>query len=600
MMLLTKKSFALKYLQAIIIATIALNSSYAKQQFQESTSCPEIPPPTLILKEQSQTLKKNHKNYYLGKPTQLTDHEYDQLKNHLEKIVQCFPQMASFIELPTDIGFENENHKFKHDVKMLSLKKAKSKTDVKDFIQRILQKYSEATFVIEPKFDGLALSLNYRNNRLQQALTRGDGLYGHSILNKITFLDKIPSKLEFGRWNMPKDTSLFIRGELHAHRQCYQQLASDLKSPRQLAVSFINQEKVDSTKLPCLQFFPYQILHNHQDIGDISEWRNQLYNQGFDQTIQYVKIIHKVEDIHQVRENIASQFPNSYLDGIVVKVREAAIRKALGSNQKYPHWSIAWKFSAPQAFTHVSNITYSKSRIGKLTPIVHINPIYFGRRKISKVSGHNLAWIQKQGIQVGSEIQVELAGHATPKIINALPIKKINTLKPVIWPKENKNLCLATHNSCKKRFIQQIVYMSKANKLNIPWGSKTAIKKLIKTKKLQNIADLLLLKPEVLHNTFQKSKINALTHSLNQLKSTPLSVWFYSLGIPQVSLEDSIKLFDLLSKNDQRITAIPHNEFMRISGLSKKDQLNIWHFISQESFKDNWKRLEQASKTSQL
>ncbi len=286
---------------------------------------------------------------------------------------------------------------------MGSLKKAGTAVDVNTFLQGL----SGAEVLVQPKIDGVAVELVYRYGQLVQATTRGDGCRGIDITRHIRHMPLIPAMLGH-------DQEVILHGELFARLDRIDPVfLAQYVSARHLVAGQLNRSKSDSAVLSTFDFFPWHWLNS--PFADDLESVKALAQMGFSLPIEHT---HKVQSFAQVRQRLADYGENEgfpfLMDGIVIKVASTALRKQWGWSGGTPNWALAWKFSGPDAVSSVTKVIFSTGRTGRITPVVHINPVHIGNRTVTRVSLGSIENLKRLDLAIGDLVSVSLKGHATP------------------------------------------------------------------------------------------------------------------------------------------------------------------------------------------
>lgn len=288
---------------------------------------------------------------------------------------------------------------------MGSLKKAGTADEVNTFLQGL----SGTEVLVQPKIDGVAVELVYRYGQLVQATTRGDGCSGIDITRHIRHMPLIPAMLGNGH-----DQEVILHGELFARLDRIDPVfLAQYVSARHLVAGQLNRSKSDSVVLSTFDFFPWHWLNS--PFADDLESVKALAQMGFSLPIEHT---HKVQSFAQVSQRLADYCENQrfpfLMDGIVIKVASTALRKQRGWSGGTPNWALAWKFSGPDAVSSVTRVIFSNGRTGRITPVVHINPVHIGNRTVTRVSLGSIENLKRLDLAIGDLVSVSLKGQATP------------------------------------------------------------------------------------------------------------------------------------------------------------------------------------------
>lgn len=393
----------------------------------------------------------NYKYYVLNKP-EISDYEFDRLLKELENLEKEYPQFADINSPTKRVGGDitEKFEKVKHRYPMLSLSNTYSREEITDWETRIHKLLGEeqkdlfddsrhnVEYVMELKYDGLAISLTYENGELVRGVTRGDGETGEDITNNVRTIKSIPLKL---RGNYPP---LFeIRGEVFMPRGEFDRLNKErveagedpYANPRNTAAGTLKQQdsaEVAKRNLDCYLYFilgenlPYD---NHYDsLKHAADWGFKVPSS----TLRYIDKTHSINGIMRYIDHWdvnRHQLPFD-IDGVVVKLNNYDQQEQLGMTAKSPRWAIAYKFKAETVSTRLLKITYQVGRTGAITPVANLQPIVLAGTTVKRASLHNADQIAKFDIREGDWVFVEKGGEIIPKVVGVDVEKRSADSKP--------------------------------------------------------------------------------------------------------------------------------------------------------------------------
>jgi DNA ligase (NAD+) len=352
--------------------------------------------------------------YYAGLTPPLHDAEFDALVDELALLSFC---KASELNR---VGASQPDSHQPHRQAMLSLNAVRDKAAADKFYAA----HSDQPLIVQPKIDGMALELVYENGLLVAASSRGDGLRGQSLLALMLRTDAVSSVL-------PNQQDLIVHGELYVPEQMWRQRGKYVSS-RHMTAGIASQHEPAKTDIMSLRFMPWRwvnspytddraALHALSLLGfaDMSAFSHPI---GRAADIQYwlgyySQLMAKQQEEHQQGLQQQEQI---LLDGIVIKISDLKMREEYGSSKHAPRWALAQKFVGARGKSMIIDITYSVGQSGRITPIVHLQPVVLAGRNISKVSGRSQPWLLQSQIAVGSHVEIELVGNATPQIIGVV------------------------------------------------------------------------------------------------------------------------------------------------------------------------------------
>lgn len=375
--------------------------------------------------------------YFKKSAPDISDAAYDQLKRELAALDQAFPELADHRDSVAAVGDDTtgEFPRARHRQRMLSLRKSYTEAELRSFHERVVDQLGQrdAVFVVEPKFDGLAISVTYERGKLVRAITRGDGDQGDDVTANVRAIPSLPHALLRARGGdddaangMPDLVEL--RGEIFLSFAEFARInaeqerlgAEPFANPRNLAAGTLKQHNPAQVARRKLQIVFYGIgqcvpaaanpnsqraLHARIRGWGLPGVENFETAKGADEIWAAVGKIG--------RERSAYSFPT---DGAVVKVDDAASQRELGASAEAPNWAMAFKFTPPLATTQVRAITVQIGRTGVLTPVAELTPVQLGGSVVARASLHNFSEISRRDIRVGDFVVVEKAGEIIPSI----------------------------------------------------------------------------------------------------------------------------------------------------------------------------------------
>ena len=342
---------------------------------------------------------QHDERYFHRNAPGISDNEYDALANRLKHWETCFGSVQ--INKPS-VG--SLRAKIPHRAVMGSLKKASTIAEVNNFLQAI----QGSEVLVQPKIDGVAVELVYGHGRLVQATTRGDGQNGVDITHHIKQVPLIPAMLP------NPEQEVVLHGELFARLDRTEpELLQNYASARHLVAGQLNRSSPDRKALSAFDFFPW--LWVNSPFADDRQSIKELARMGFPLPEKHTHLVHSLSQVEQLSADyFASQNVPFLMDGIVIKADSNLLRTRLGSSGNVPGWAMAWKFAGQSALAEVAKITFTTGRSGKITPVVHINPVQLGNRTITRISLGSVAKLKQVDLAIGDLITVSLKGRATP------------------------------------------------------------------------------------------------------------------------------------------------------------------------------------------
>jgi len=370
----------------------------------------------------------NYQYYVLNNPA-ISDQDFDLLLKELEVLELANPELANPNSPSKRVGGDitNKFEKVTHRFPMLSLSNSYSKEEISDWENRIKKSIDEEVeYVLELKYDGVAISLTYDNGQLTRGVTRGDGAVGEDVTTNVRTIRTIPLSLKAGDW----PASFDIRGEIFYPLEAFAKLneergeaGDDLyANPRNTASGTLkNQDSklVSERKLDCFLYYIHaegEQFSNHFDsLNKAKEWGFKVppaSKRFIERTSSIDGIMDFIEHWDTARHDLPFE-----IDGIVIKVNNYRQQKVLGMTAKSPRWAIAYKFKAERVSTRLNNITYQVGRTGAITPVANLEPVQLAGTTVKRASLHNADQIAKLDIREGDLVYVEKGGEIIPKVV---------------------------------------------------------------------------------------------------------------------------------------------------------------------------------------
>ena len=388
--------------------------------------------------ELKKQLEEASRLYYKDGFSPMSDQDFDFGLKELEKLEKTYPELASKASLTKNVGSDltNDFAKVAHAVPMLSIANVYSAEEMAEFVRAAEEGMdglgddkratSAHTWICERKIDGVSLSVIYENGRLKQAATRGDGVQGDDVtLNALTIAD-IPEtldakKLKIDPSEIPQGT-FEVRGEVYMEREAFERLNEQFilegkkifQNPRNTVSGSLKLKSVAECKTRPMRFFAYHIPQSNNKTHE--ENLLQLKRLGFhtndywtaDTTDEIMKIS---EQIGASRDSLPFE-----IDGMVVKLNDLAMQRALGTTSKSPRWAIAYKFKAERAYTPLLSVEFQVGRTGAVTPVANLAPVRLAGTTVKRATLHNFDEVARLDLHFGDTVGVEKGGEIIPKI----------------------------------------------------------------------------------------------------------------------------------------------------------------------------------------
>lgn len=543
--------------------------------------------------------------YYIHSISLVSDYEFDQLLKELEELEIKYPELYDANSPTKRVGgditksFETVLHKYP----MLSLSNSYSKDDIADFDQRVKKIIDvPLTYICELKYDGVAISIIYKNGNLVKAITRGDGTQGEDVTNNVRTISSIPLVL-----NGDYPENLEVRGEIMYSKSVFKELNQNrekqglalFSNPRNSASGTLKLQDssiVAKRKLDCFIYAVY--LDNHK-INSLFLQYNYLAQFGFKIPSVEYKYVKQVNDVSGIMnfinywEERKEDLPFE-IDGIVIKVNEIDIQKEIGNTSKSPRWAIAYKYKAVQVSTVLEDIVYQVGRTGAITPVANLKAVEISGTIVKRASVHNADQIEKLDLRINDIVFVEKGGEIIPKITGVDHSKRnANSSKFVFSSKcpecsselvrdegEAHHYCLNS-NLCPPQIKGKIIHFIGRKQLNIDGIGQETIEQLYNEKLIENVADLFALKKQdllPLERMAEKSAENII-NGIQQSKSAPFHKVLFGLGIRYVG-ETVAKKLTSYFKDINQLRSSNFEELCSIEEVGDKIAESIVQYFS--------------------
>jgi len=508
-------------------------------------------------------LKKHNQLYFNNDKPEITDADYDILKNKIRQLENKNIYLKKLNLNQNKIGAppSNKFKKVKHLKPMLSLSNAFDLSDMKDFIAKInnflKNRNQNIEFSSELKIDGISATLIYENGILTKGLSRGDGITGEDILENIRTINDIPKKIDDN--NIP--SLLEIRGEIFIGKKDFIKLKDKFANPRNAAGGSLRQKNPEQTSKIPLKYFAYGFgATNENKINTQTDFLEKIKKWGFSINPLY-KIVKNLKDIethHTYIDSIRSSLDYD-IDGLVFKVNDLKLQARLGNTSSSPRWAIAYKFSAEKAVTKIKDIVIQVGRTGAITPVAKVEPVTVGGVVVSNATLHNEDEIRRKDIRLNDTVQIQRAGDVIPQVISVDLSKRDKNSKKYVFPE--KCLCGSVtqkeiNKSTKKEdavrrctkgyqcnFIakEKLKHIVSKDAFDIDGLGKKVIDQFWDLKLIRKPSDIFKINYSNIENLegWGKTSINNLKIATDKARIIELERFVYSIGIRHIGQENA-------------------------------------------------------------
>ena len=541
--------------------------------------------------------------YHSKNNPEISDAEYDALYQRLKSLES---NLSSSEDSPTKtVGSKPSKGFVKHThlKPMLSLSNVFNEEEFNKFEERILKRANidKVIYAVEPKFDGIGISLTYEDGVLTKAVTRGDGEVGEVVTENIKTISKIPQKLTF---NVPKVIEL--RGEIFFNLDDFDSINKNIEkdggktfiNPRNAAAGTLRNLDVGIVKQRPLNIFLYALggtsndfsIDSHQDFIAFLE-KNKLPTNDLISFGDAVKAASSVKKILDSRETL-----NYEIDGAVVKVNDINLQEKLGFVSKAPRWAVAWKFPASEKFSKVNDILFSVGRTGIVTPYATIEPVLISGANISNVTLHNLDELKRLDIKVNDTVLVKRAGDVIPQITKVNQEIRDGSERPVTVPEfcpscgselreDGPFLRCHAGMNCPAQLFGYFEHFVSRKAMNIDGLGYKINTHLINLGYVKKVADLFKLERYETElkslEGFGEKSIDNLFASINNARKPKLETFINALGIPEVG-ETTASSLARHFKEFQSLRSASLDDLLQLDSIGEVVAKNIIEFFKND------------------
>lgn len=551
------------------------------------------------------------RKYYVDDDPEIEDYEYDMLQRELKAIEDKYPDLVTPDSPTVRVGGSAENlfSKVEHRVRMESLQDAFSFAEIEEFDRRVRETERDVHYVVEPKIDGLSVSLEYTNGVLTRGSTRGDGDVGEDVTANLRTVRSIPLKIKTplpflevrGEVYMPKSVfaSLVTRQELDGEKP--------FKNPRNAAAGSLRQKDSKVTAGRGLDIFVFNVqqiegaqLSSHKQSLDF------LREQGFHTVPFYTRfdnitdVISELKRIGEIRSGLEYD-----IDGAVIKVDDFAQRERLGSTSKFPKWAVAFKYPPEEKTTKLVDIEIGVGRTGVLTPTAVFEPVLLAGSTVSRATLHNQDFITEKDIRIGDEVAIRKAGDIIPEVVRVVSHAEnsVPYILPSICPscsapvirEEGEAAVRCVNPECPAQLLRNVIHFCSRDAMDIEGLGDALIEKFISENLISNVADIYdITAGEIMMlEGHQEKSAKNLVEAIERSKQNDLSRLLFALGIRHIG-QKAAKLLSEHFGDIDSIIAASEEEIAEIDGFGGIMAKSAAEFFSMTQTADLIERLKAA------
>lgn len=520
--------------------------------------------------------RHNYLYYVLAKP-EISDYEFDKMLEKLITLEKEFPDLKTSDSPTLRVGgwITKEFPTVRHRERMLSLSNTYSVEEVGDFYKRVLRLLPDGSahqngpaFVAELKFDGVAVSLIYRDGKLVQAATRGDGVQGDDITPNIRTLRSVP--LHLGSFtggaltSAESDAEIEVRGEVFMRKEGFKALNETRQEDEQFAnprnatagtLKLQDSAEVSRRKLFFVGYYlqgtPFDDLTHHERL-------EKLETLGF-YTGKHYRLCYNLEDIHKFIDSWHDQrwgLPYE-IDGVVLKLNEVSLWEELGATSKSPRWAIAYKYPAQRARTVLKDVVFQVGRLGTVTPVAHLEPVRLAGTTVSRSTLHNLDEIERLDVRLNDTVEIEKAGEIIPKVISVVKEERPEDARIITVPEvcpscgtvlerpaDEVNFYCPNEEACPAQVKARLEHFASRNAMDINGLGKAIVDQLVDSEQVYDPGDLYSLTLENVQKLERQGEKSAakLLNAIEKSKKQGYDRLLFALGIRHVGLATAREL----------------------------------------------------------
>jgi DNA ligase (NAD+) len=514
-------------------------------------------------------IKEHDRRYYEEAAPTVSDREYDRLYKELVGLEAKFPELVTPDSPTQRVGGKplQAFAQIQHRVPMLSLDNTYSEEEVADFYKRITRLLPDEKIpvMIEPKVDGVAVSVMYENGKLKYAATRGDGLIGDDITQNIKTIKSVPHQL---RGTAPKVFE--VRGEAYLDKAGFEKLNKQREAaglplfanPRNAAAGSLKHLDPNvAAKRPLgMIFYGTGVVEGadvdlHSMIFPLFKKLGLPTHEDWWLADSVEKILNAIRDLDEIRRD----FPYE-TDGAVIKVDALAQRERLGFTAKSPRWAIAYKYAAERVETKLLDIKVQVGRTGILTPVAVLEPVFVSGSTVSRATLHNEDEIKRKDIRIGDTVVIEKAGEVIPAVVEVVKSRRPRNSRPFDFLKHIHGNCpvcgcevrrdpdfvawRCENLRCPAQATRRLEFFTARGALDIESVGGIVADKLFEGGLVREPLDLFELKVDQLATlnlgsdesprVFGEKNATKAVQAIERARTLPLSRWLYALAIPDV------------------------------------------------------------------
>lgn len=562
--------------------------------------------------ELTDLLNYHNRKYYVEDSPEIEDYEYDALMRELRDLEEKYPDLMSESSPSQRVGGAPVSGfaKVTHTVQMGSLQDVFSYEQIKDFVNRIKNEIEYPLFTVEPKIDGLSVSLEYRNGSLTCGSTRGDGFVGEDVTSNIKTIGSVPLSID------PSIPLLEVRGEVYMPKDVFYDIAHEMellgdqpfKNPRNAAAGSLRQKDPKIAAKRRLDIFVFNVQQaDGFEFNSHKESLDKLAKLGFKVIPKYTLVSSFDEIISCIESFGKDRYDLPYdIDGVVIKLDDIALREQIGYTSKVPKWAVAYKFPPEEKVTRLIDIEVNVGRTGVITPVAVFEPVLLAGTSVSRATLHNQDFINERGISIGDDIVVRKAGDIIPEVLGVArknSSESSNYSLPEVCPVcgtksvriDGESALRCPNPTCPAQVLRSIIYFASKPAMNIDGFGPAVAEALYQSNLISSISDIYKLTVDdvLTLDGFKEKSATKLILAIEKSKSNSLDRLLCGLGIKNIGQASARLLCDKFGDLDNILNA-GYEDVQSIDGFGDVMAKNLVDYLHEEHMLSLIKELERS------
>ena len=554
------------------------------------------------IEELRKLIRYHSDRYYNDDAPEIEDYEYDMLMRELKKLEEEYPEYDTPDSPTKRVGGKADNsfEAVVHSVRMESLQDAFSYDEIRDFDKRVKDAVNGAQYVVEPKIDGLSVSLEYVNGVFTRGSTRGDGDTGEDVSGNLRVIHNIPLKL-----NEPVPF-IEVRGEVYMPKKSFNKVVDrqlinnekPFKNPRNAAAGSLRQKDSSVTATRGLDIFVFNVQQiEGKELNSHKESLDYLKSLGFN-TVPFYNRVSTIEEALECIENIGERRGELEfdIDGAVIKVDNFSKRDILGSTSKFPKWAIAFKYPPEEKQTKLIDIEIAVGRTGVLTPTAVLEPVHLAGTTVSRATLHNQDFITEKNVNINDIVTVRKAGDIIPEVLcvnekNSEGVFRFPEICPscgeAVIREEGEAAIRCINPECPAQLLRNLIHFCSRDAMDIEGLGPSIIETFVDNGLISKTYDIYKLEEDkiVTLDGFKETSAKNIISSVEKSKDNDLGKLIFALGIRHIGAKAGKLLADEF-KNMDAIMNATAEDILEIEGFGSIMAESVVDFFSSESARE--------------